>query len=418
MKEVHLSEEAMHLKLFNGMLEEIKQFNEILINRKGRRQEMGEVYKLAFKENLIKRLVKYTLSKKNWSNGNKKFFVLGLRYKEILTSLPKAETLLITNSVREVLFCIFRGYNWIYIAHADAILLKFFFEADTNQLFSLFKKVIRLLNKSNRKKFILSTWDFEALPTLFRWASKLNKEINHTVNLQHGVFLREKKNLYILQGNLADFNLLYSSSQVNFAKKNFDKPDNLIELGPPWNIPAVEDKASCEVILVSGGGWGSENELHLKTLDILIDTARLLDELKIDYSFRPHPSHILEGEYKNFKRINTQPLEQVLSGNPKVFIGFCSTLLLEAYCCGHTVIQINHEMQKKDYLILESDFVISEKELNLISQIIKDNVILKRRNRDVSSNTLDLRLRDAFNHIEKKLLENSNERKKNDLREN
>ena len=86
--------------------------------------------------------------------------------------------------------------------------------------------------------------------------------------------------------------------------------------------------------------------------------------------------------------------------------------------CGHTVIQINHEMQKKDYLILESDFVISEKELNLISQIIKDNVILKRRNRDVSSNTLDLRLRDAFNHIEKKLLENSNERKKNDLREN
>ena len=416
MKEVHLSEEAMHLKLFNRMLKEIKQFNEIVINRKGplRRQNMREVYKLAFKESLIKRLVKYTLSKKNWSNGNKKFFVLGLRYKEILTSLPKAETLLITNSVREVLFCIFRGYNWIYIPHADAILLKFFFEADTNQLFSLFKKVIRLLNKSNRKKFILSTADTEALPTLFRWASKLNKEINHTVYLQHGVMIKKDTH----EGIVSDFALLYSSSQVNFAKKIFDKPDNLIELGPPWNIPAVEDKASCEVILVSGGGWGSENELHLKTLDILIDTARLLDELKIDYSFRPHPSHILEGEYKNFKRINTQPLEQVLSGNPKVFIGFCSTLLLEAYCCGHTVIQINHEMQKKDYLILESDFVISEKELNLISQIIKDNVILKRRNRDVSSNTLDLRLRDAFNHIEKKLLENSNERRKNDLREN
>ena len=416
MKEVHLSEEAMHLKLFNMMLKEIKQFTEIQMNRKGplRRQTLGEVYKLAFKESLIKRLVKYTLSKKNWSNGNKKFFVLGLRYKEILTSLPKAETLLLTNSVREVLFCIFRGYNWIYIAHAEAILLKFFFEADTNQLFSLFKKVIRLLNKSNRKKFILSTWDFEALPTLFRWASKLNKEINHTVYLQHGVMLKKDTH----EGIVSDFALLYSSSQVNFAKKIFDKPDNLIELGPPWNIPAVEDKASCEVILVSGGGWGAENELHLKTLDILIDTSRLLEELKIDYSFRPHPFYILEGEYKNFKRINTQPLEQVLSGNPKVFIGFCSTLLLDAYCCGHTVIQINHEMQKKDYLILESDFVISEKELNLISQIIKDNVILKRRNRDVSSNTLDLRLRDAFNHIEKKLLENSNERKKNDLREN
>ena len=416
MKEVHLSEEAMHLKLFNRMLKEIKQFTEMRTNRQDplRRQTLGEVYKLAFKESLIKRLVKYTLSKKNWSNGNKKFFVLGLRYKEILTSLPKAETLLLTNSVREVLFCIFRGYNWIYIAHAEAILLKFFFEADTNQLFSLFKKVIRLLNKSNRKKFILSTEDTEALPTLFRWASKLNKEINHTVHLQHGVMLNKDTH----EGIVSDFALLYSSSQVNFAKKIFDKPDNLIELGPPWNIPAVEDKASCEVILVSDGSSGTDNELHLKTLDILIDTSRLLEELKIDYSFRPHPSHILEGEYKNFKRINTQPLEQVLSGNPKVFIGFCSTLLLDAYCCGHTVIQINHEMQKKDYLILESDFVISEKELNLISQIIKDNVILKRRNRDVSSNTLDLRLRDAFNHIEKKLLENSNERKKNDLREN
>ena len=416
MKEVHLSEEAMHLKLFNRMLTENKLFTELQMKSwPQRRQSWEEVYKLSFKENLIKRLVKYTLSKKNWSNGNKKFFVLGLRYKEILTSLPKAETLFITFSVREVLFSIFRGYDWIYIAYADAILLKFFFEADTNQLFSLFKKVIRLLNKSNRKKFILSTADTDALPTLFRWASKLNKEINHTVYLQHGVMVKKDTH----EGIVSDFALLYSSSQVNFAKKTFDKPDNLIELGPPWNIPAVEDKASCEVILVSDGGSGPDDyELRLKTLDILIDTSRLLEELKIDYSFRPHPFYISEGEYKNFKRINTQPIKQVLSGNPKVFIGFCSTVLLDAYCCGHTVIQINHEMQKKDYLILESDFVISEKELNLISQIIKDNVILKRRNRDVSSNTLDLRLRDAFNHIEKKLLENSNERKKNDLREN
>ena len=73
---------------------------------------------------------------------------------------------------------------------------------------------------------------------------------------------------------------------------------------------------------------------------------------------------------------------------------------------------------QKDKLILESDYVILEKELNLIPQIIEDNIILKRRNRDVSSNTLDLRLRDAFNHIEKKLLENNNERKKIYLREN
>ncbi|SVC65620.1 uncharacterized protein METZ01_LOCUS318474, partial [marine metagenome] len=346
MKEVHMSEEAIYLKLFNRMLKENKQITELQMKAwPKRRQTWEEVYKLAFKENLIKRLVKYSLSKKNWSNGNKKFFVLGLRYKEILTSLPKAETLLITNSVREVLFCIFRGYNWIYIAHAEAILLKFFFEADTNQLFSLFKRIIRLLNKSNRKKFILSTWDFEALPTLFRWASKLNKEINHTVNLQHGVMIKKDTH----EGIVSDFALLYSSSQVNFAKKIFDKPDNLIEFGPPWNIPAVEDKASCEVILVSDGipGGPGYNEWRLKNLDILIDTSRLLEELKIDYSYRPHSFHILEGEYKNFKRINTQPVKQVLSGNPKVFIGFCSTLLLDAYCCGHTVIQINHEMQKQ-----------------------------------------------------------------------
>ena len=187
-------------------------------------------------------------------------------------------------------------------------------------------------------------------------------------------------------------------------KKNFDKPENLIELGPPWNIPIVEDRASCEVILVSGGGWGQENEIHLKTLDILIDVSSLLDKLKIDYSFRPHPFDILEGENENFKRINSQPTEQILSGNPKVFIGFVSTLLLDAYCCGHTIVQINHEMEK-DKLILESDFVILEKELNLIPQIIENNIILKRRNRGFSSNNLDLRLKDAFNHIEKKLLE-------------
>jgi hypothetical protein len=414
MKKVHLSEETVYLELFNRMLKENKLLSELQMKLwPQRRQSWEEVYKLSFKENLIKRLIKYTLSKKNWSNSNKKFFVLGLRYKEILTSLPNAETLLITSSIREVLFSIFKGYDWIYLGQADVLLLRSFFETDTNELFSLFKKVIRLLNNSNRKKFILSTSDTKALPTLFRWASKLNKEINHTVCLQHGVFFKGG----ITEGNLADFSLLFSSSQVNYAKKIFDKPDNLIELGPPWNIPVVEDRSSCEVILVSGGGWGQENELHLKTLDILIDVSRLLDKLKIDYSFRPHPFDILEGENKNFKRINSQPSEKILSGNPKIFIGFVSTLLLDAYCCGHTIIQINHEMQK-DKLILESDFVILEKELNLISQIIEDNVVLKRRNRDFSSNTLDLRLRDAFNHIERKLLENNNERKKSDLREN
>ena len=65
MKEVHLSEEAMHLKLFNRMLKEIKQFTEMRAKKHPLdRPALGEVYKLAFKENLIKRLVKYTLSKK------------------------------------------------------------------------------------------------------------------------------------------------------------------------------------------------------------------------------------------------------------------------------------------------------------------------------------------------------------------
>ena len=408
MKKVLLSEEAKYLNLFNKMLSENKLYTELHIKMgPQRRQSWEEAYKISSKENFIKRLVKSTLSKKIWSNSNKKFFVLGLRYKEILTSLPKAETLLITSSIREVLFSFFRGYNWIYLGQPDVLLMRSFLEPDTNtnQLFSVFKKVIRLLDKSNKKKFILSDSDTKALPTLFRWASKLNKEINHTVCLQHGVFF--KGNLYY-QGNLSDFNLLFSSSQVNFAKKIFDNPNNLIELGPPWNIPVVEDKSSCEVILISGGGWGQENELHLKTLDILIDVASLLDKRKIDYSFRPHPSDILKGENKNFKRINSQPAEQILSGNPKIFIGFVSTLLLDAYCCGHTIIQINHKMQK-DKLILESDYVILEKELNLIPQIIEDNIILEKRNRDIRSNNLDLRLRDAFNHIEMKLLEKNNE---------
>jgi len=407
MKEVHITEEALYLKLFNGMLEENKFFLELQMKSwPQRRQAWEEIYKLSFKKNRIKILLKYTLSKKNWSSSNKKFFVLGLRYKEILTSLSKAETLLIASSFREVLFSIFRGYDWIYLDQADDLLLRSFFEKDTNQLFSLFKKVIRLLNKSKGKKFILSTSDTQVLPTLFRWASKLNKENNHTVCLQHGVFLKEQP---FYEGNLSDFNLLFSSSQLNFAKNIFDQPDNLIELGPPWNNLDIEESAACEVILVSGGGWGQVNELHLKTLDILIDVSRLLDKLKIDYSFRPHPFDILEGENKNFKRINSEPKEKVLSGNPKVFIGFTSSLLLDAYCCGHTVIQINHEMQK-DQLILESDFVILENELNLISQIIEDNVILKRRIRALNFNTLDLRLRDTFNHIENKLLENNNER--------
>ena len=406
MKKVHLSEEAIYLELFDGMLKEHKRIGNLQMEIwPQRRQAWEEVYKLSFnKENLIKRLIKYTLSKKNWSNSNKKFYVLGLRYKEILTSLPRAETLLVTSNIREVLFSIFRGYDWIYLRQPGVLQMRSFFETDAHELFSLFKKVILFLKNSNEKKFILSTSDTDPLPTLFRWASKLNKEINHTVCFQHGVYVKGD----FTEGNLVDFVLSFTSSQVNYAKKIFDTPYDVIEFGPPWSVPVVEDRASCEVILVSGGGWGQENELHLKTLDILIEVAHLLDKQNIDYSFRPHPIDILEGENENFKRINSEPKKKILSGNPKIFIGFVSTLLLDAYCCGHTIIQINNEMQK-DKLILESDFVILEKDLNLIPQIIEDNIILKKRNRDIPSNNLDLRLRDAFNHIEMKLLEKNNE---------
>ena len=52
MKEVHLSEEAMHLKLFNRMLKEIKQFTEMRKKSYPHDwQALGEDYKLAFKEN-------------------------------------------------------------------------------------------------------------------------------------------------------------------------------------------------------------------------------------------------------------------------------------------------------------------------------------------------------------------------------
>ena len=55
MKEVHITEEALYLKLFNGMLEENKFFLELQMKSwPQRRQAWEEIYKLSFKKNRIK----------------------------------------------------------------------------------------------------------------------------------------------------------------------------------------------------------------------------------------------------------------------------------------------------------------------------------------------------------------------------
>ena len=67
MKKVLLSEEAKYLNLFNKMLSENKLYTELHIKMgPQRRQSWEEAYKLSSKENLIKRLVKYSLSKKKY----------------------------------------------------------------------------------------------------------------------------------------------------------------------------------------------------------------------------------------------------------------------------------------------------------------------------------------------------------------
>ena len=108
----------------------------------------------------------------------------------------------------------------------------------------------------------------------------------------------------------------------------------------------LKEKSSLEVILVSNGGADVDLKRSQLTNLILNKLSKKLEENLINYSIKLHPSDVILS-YDAKEKIFLGTKNDVLSNNPKIFIGFVSSLLYEAHSIGHTSIEIKIRDESK-----------------------------------------------------------------------
>ena len=294
-------------------------------------------YNKILKDSGIKVFLKTLLNVFNPDKTKKKYIVLGLREESFLTSLPRKNTLLIVRNFREAFFAIKKGYSFRYLGLAEYYLIRAYFENKPSLLQGLVKQLVVLVTSSKKSRFIFYFNDCAPLEVIFRIISNEGKRV-FTVCVQHGVLLKSHQG-FIQEGSLSDYFLANGHEQAEIAPKFLGEKVKIVNLGPAYELPLLKEKSFLEVILVSNGGADVDLKRSQLTNLILNKLSKKLEENLINYAIKLHPSDIILS-YDAKEKIFLGTKNDVLSNNPKIFIGFVSSLLYEAHSIGHTSIEI------------------------------------------------------------------------------
>ncbi len=382
----------------------VNEYNSILERRKNIMPRWAAAIRRAYdaqRSSGLKKLIKNLANSLPCRVVQKKYLVVGLRFKEVLTALPPAQTLLIASNLSEILFALKNGYSFTYLGMAGEHFLQAYYNGTKERLQSDILKVATLLANENANNFVILSSDTKPLDILFRWVAGLNTKTCHTVFIQHGVVFDGVPDEYLMEGTYSQYFLAMSASQVDFARKLLGEDVKLLECGPPWNLQHVDESGETEVILVSNGGWDADDADARTALEILHTFSSILKDKGVHHVYRPHPAERSAEEDGLFDIVDTGPKERLLSGKPKIFVGFSSTLLFEAYLAGHTIVGIPYKGQ--DYtLSIDPDFSVSADNLGPICEIIADlKVVEKRVRSDSATLPLSERLNKALLQIER-----------------
>jgi hypothetical protein len=341
-------------------------------------------YNKILKDSGIKVFLKTLLNVFNPDKTKKKYIVLGLREESFLTSLPRKNTLLIARNFREAFFAITKGYSFRYLGLAEYYLIRAYFENKPSLLQGLVKQLVVLVTSSKKSRFIFYFNDFAPLEVIFRIISNEGKRV-FTVCVQHGVLLKTNQG-FIQEGSLSDYFLANGHEQAEIAPKFLGEKVKIVNLGPAYELPLLKEKSSLEVILVSNGGADVDLKRSQLTNLILNKLSKKLEENLINYAIKLHPSDVILS-YDVKEKIFLGTKNDVLSNNPKIFIGFVSSLLYEAHSIGHTSIEIKlrDESAKLNIQQLNTfvpDYSFYDDQLNSLCQKLSMIPFLKKKEVD------------------------------------
>lgn len=163
-----------------------------------------------------------------------------------------------------------------------------------------------------------------------------------SVCIQHGLF-NAGYDQDDLEGRNSRINLVYDEAQKREMLRRL--PSAIVEpMGFPADFPDVSGGSGrpARIVLV-GTGETEQPELLATALEVLVRVAGALRALGAPIEYRPHPAE-LRGRSRPDTRLalNRQDKNDLLAGPRKLFVGFNSTLLYEAFLSGHLVVVLDH----------------------------------------------------------------------------
>ena len=292
-----------------------------------------------------------------------RYFFESFRYSELIEFLDKDEVLVfggrdvLSAPKKEKLTCfwLFGLQAAIVIGLRDRHLLAL----------SLYIKVLRI-KLSGHRRYIFLYDDVLPHGVFF---SEFAKAYNHTtIMIQHG-YPPNAEEVYLREGLSCDFNLVYDRQGI---EEGIDK-SSCYEIGIPLQLRPLT-KFVRTVILVGTGLSGIKPEAYKTSLVVYQNIVRQIEKSDLSWrvSYRPHPNETNENYAAFFQSIDKSEKRDCLSDNKKVFIGYESTLLYEAFTAGHHAINLTH--QAKCDIRYQPSVTLDEDQIDLIPQIIADNI--------------------------------------------
>lgn len=208
-----------------------------------------------------------------------------------------------------------------------------------------------------------------------------------SVCIQHGLF-NKGSDLDDIEGRNSQINLVYDAQQkVEMLRR---LPGAAVEvMGFPADLPVAHQAAEGQLqVVLIGTGATEQPDVLAKSVIIFREVARVLSSKHSRISYRPHPAEIRSNQLPDcVLPMNLQSKEDLLSGTRKLFIGFNSTLLYEAFLSGHVVVVLDDEALR-GYSICRFGLRQKVSELWDLARLIDEQEGLASIQSDVGGNVL------------------------------
>jgi hypothetical protein len=277
------------------------------------------------------------------------YILEGLRNIEHFTNIEPA-SVLIVGSWAEAKYAKSIGFKfcWSFPIECSAILAKIYqFDPFLRYHSILWRRALKL----GKKKFVILYEDTQPLGGFFAAITKHSLvNINcKAICAQHGYFPASGR-FSIIDGSFTEYNFVWDDHSI--VKINCD-PLKTYVIGPQLHQRPVCEKLN-KVIFVGPGAssrWPGSNYDGMNEYSHIINyylkvISSIETRMQSVVTYRPHPSELIDKEISKtlrnqFKNIEYPKKKEILAGDRHIFVGAFSSLLFEAFYCGHVVVVLD-----------------------------------------------------------------------------